>query len=163
MAEAPPKQIRFGVAGALVIPLSPSEYKDFVGIGIGAFGGVSYMLSPKLALAGHLGLIYHLPKDVGGVDVTLMEIPILAGVRFMVTPKIGLAADTGFNINKFSVSEGTAPDSQNRIPLRLGADFMISGNLLAGAGLWIPNLLLRDSDVEEDMGFELYGAVGYMF
>lgn len=171
---APPKQMRFGVGAVLAFPVAGeastgTDWSDLMGIGIGAAGHLMYMLSPKLALAGTLGLVYHLPKDLGGVDVTVMEIPILAGVRFMVAPKIAVGGDTGVNLMKVSLSDsacdsaGDACDMKTRIPLRLGGDFFISQSLVAGAGIWISNLLLRDSDVEEGMAIQIEGHIGYMF
>lgn len=156
-AEAP-KKIRFGVAGVLAIPISPSEFTDFTGIGIGALVGVLYGMNEKLALAGHAGLIYHLPKE----DVTLMEIPILAGVRYMVIPKLALGVDTGINIMRTSIDvEGAESQTNTRIPLAISAGYMIGGNLMVSGVLWIPNLLLRDEG--EDMAMEIGGVVGYLF
>ena len=156
-AEAP-KPLRFGVSGALVIPLSPEGYTDTAGIGIGVLGGALYALSPKLALAGNIGLIYHLPKN----DITQMNIPILAGVRFFVIPKLALGADTGINIIRVSIDiEGAESETNTRIPLALHAGYMISDNLVVGGGLWIPNLLLTEEG--EDMALGLAAYVGYLF
>ena len=155
-AEAP-KQLRFGVAGVLVIPISPEQHTDGTGIGIGVLGGVTYAMSEKLALAGNVGLVYHLAKN----DVTLMEIPILAGVRFMVIPKLALGADTGINIERLSGDPLPESQTETRIPLAIHAAYMLNMNLSVGAGLWIPNLLLTDDG--EDTALELVAYVGYMF
>jgi hypothetical protein len=157
MAAAPAKPMRFGVAGIFALPLG--DLADSAGIGIGVLGGVNYALSPKLALAGNLGLVYHLPKN----DITLMEIPILAGVRFMVTPQIALGADTGLNLMRVSVDfmGESASETNTRIPLGIHGAFMMASGLSLGAGLWIPNLLLTEDG--EDMQMELFAFVGYMF
>lgn len=158
-AEAP-KKIRFGVAGVLALPIG--DFADVAGIGIGVLVGATYGLSDKLALAGNVGLVYHLPKDFMGVDVTTMEIPILAGVRFMVIPKLALGADTGINIIRTSFdADGVDPETNTRIPLGLHAGYMLSDALAVGAGLFIPNLLLTEEG--EDTQMELFGFVGYMF
>ena len=164
MAEAPAKQLRFGVAAVVGVPVAGEaapgiDWSDLVGIGIGAVGGAMYMLNPKLALNGRLGYIYHMPKDVGGVDISFSEIPILVGASYMVTPMIGLGVDTGINMLK--ASEGDT-DTKTRIPLHVGGDFFLSQNMAAGAGLWISNLLLRDSDVEEGMLMQLEAHFAYI-
>jgi hypothetical protein len=155
-AEAP-KQLRFGVAGILAIPIG--DYADGAGIGIGVSGGALYAMSPKLALAGNVGFVYHLAKN----DSTVIEIPILAGVRFMVIPKLALGADTGVNIMRFSIDFAgeTQSETRTRIPLGLHAGYMINDNLIAGGGLFVPNLLLTDEG--EDTLMEIFAYVGYMF
>jgi hypothetical protein len=169
MEAAPAKPLRIGVGAIVALPIAGDAgpdvpWTDLVGIGIGLAGQVLYSLSPQLAIAGTLGLVYHLPKDVGGVDISVMEIPILVGARYFVTPQIAVGGDTGINMIRTSIdAEGAETESETRIPLRLGADYMISGNLAAGAGLWISNLLLRDSDVEEGMLMQIEAHVGYFF
>ena len=157
-AEAP-KQLRFGVAGVLVIPISPEQHTDGTGIGIGVLGGVNYAMSEKLALAGNVGFIYHLTKN----DVSIIEIPIIAGVRFMVIPKLAIGADTGINIIRASIDfmGESQSETNTRIPLGLHAGYMLNANMVVGGGLWLPNFLLRDDG--EDMGIDLAAYFGYMF
>ena len=157
MAAEAPKPLHFDVAAVVDIPVSPSGYTDVAGIGIGAVGGVDFFLNPKLALAGHVGLVYHLAKN----DITLMEIPILAGVRFMVMPNIAIGADTGINIMRFSGDPLPESQTNTRIPLGLHGAYMLPNGLAFGAGLWIPNLLLTEDG--EDMGISIFGFVGKMF
>jgi len=159
MAGEAPKPLHFDVAGLVVIPLSPEGYTDTAGIGIGAAGGGTYALSPKLALAGHVGFIYHLPKN----DFTQIHIPILAGIRFWVIPKLALGADTGLNIIRvsFEIAGESDSDTNTRIPLALHAAYAITSQLVAGGGLWIPNLLLTEEGEDTALGLALY--VGYMF
>jgi len=162
-AEAP-KQLRFGVAGLLALPLG--DLGDVAGLGIGVLGGVLYAMNPKLSLAGHVGLIYHLPKsqDFAGTDVsfTLMEIPIVAGVRFAVMPQLLLGADTGINILRSSSdAEGSEANTDTRIPLAIHAAYMLNANMAVGAGLWLPNLLLTEEG--EDTHAEIFAYFGYLF
>lgn len=159
MSAEAPKPLRFGVAGVLEIPISPEQYTDGTGIGIGVLGGATYAMSAKLALAGNIGLVYHLSKN----DVDVIEIPILAGVRFFVIPKLALGADTGINIIRvsFEILGESESETRTRIPLALHAGYMLSDALLVGGGLWLPNFLLRDDG--EDMGIALAAYVGYMF
>ncbi|HEU5057608.1 MAG TPA: hypothetical protein VFU21_13835, partial [Kofleriaceae bacterium] len=159
MAAEAPKKIRFGVAAALVIPISPEQHTDTAGIGIGILGGATYGLSDKLALAGNVGLIYHLAKN----DVTVIEIPIIAGVRFNVIPQLALGADTGINIIRASIEfmGESESDTNTRIPLALHAGYGVTPNIVVGAGLWLPNFLLREDG--EDMGIDIAAYAGYLF
>lgn len=163
MAAEAPKPLRFGVAGLIALPLG--DLADTAGFGIGILGGVLYALNPKLAIAGHVGLIYHLPKEVvEGSDVkfTLMEIPIIAGVRYFVIPKLAIGADTGINIMRGSSdAEGSEADTNTRIPLAIHAAYMLNANMALGAGLWIPNLLLTEEG--EDTQMEIVAYFGYLF
>lgn len=159
MAAEAPKKIRFGVTVPVVIPISPEQHTEGVGFGVGVLGGVNYGLSDKLALAGNVGLIYHFAKN----DITVMEIPIIAGVRFAVIPKLAIGADTGINIIRASIEfmGESESDSNTRIPLALHAGYMVTPNIVVGAGLWLPNFLLREDG--EDMAIDLAAYAGYMF
>ena len=160
-AEAPPKQMRFGVAALVAIPLG--DLADAAGIGIGILGGVMYGLNPKLALTGNVGFVYHLPKEVvTDVNSTLIEIPIIAGVRYMVIPKLAIGADTGINLLHTSTDvDGAESQTETRIPLAIHAGYMLNDNMTVGGGLWIPNLLLTDDG--EDTQLEIVAYFGYLF
>ena len=161
MAAEAPKPLRFGVAALVALPLG--DLADAAGFGIGVLGGVLYALNPKLAIAGHVGFVYHLPKEiVTDVNSTLIEIPIVAGVRYFVIPKLAIGADTGINIMRFSTDvDGAETDTNTRIPLAIHAGYMLNANMTVGAGLWIPNLLLTEDG--EDTQMEIVAYFGYLF
>jgi len=161
MAGEAPKPLRFGVAALIALPIG--DLADAAGFGIGVLGGVLYALNPKMAIAGHVGLVYHLPKEiVTDVNSTLMEIPIIAGIRYAVIPKLAIGADTGINIMRFSTDvDGAETDTNTRIPLAIHAAYMLNANMSLGAGLWIPNLLLTEEG--EDTQMEIVAYFGYLF
>ena len=57
MAAEQPKQMRFGIAGIVALPIG--DLADVAGFGVGILGGVLYGLNPKLAISGNVG--HHLP------------------------------------------------------------------------------------------------------
>jgi hypothetical protein len=155
------KKMTVGAEGAFVLPFG--KWSDGSGIGIGVFGRLDYALSSKLAITAHPGYIYHLAKDVNGVDLSTAELLILAGVRFWVTPQIVVFGETGIDMFSLMASAGgqSRSDSNNRIPLNLGAGYAISPALSVNASLLMPNFLLREDGEDNLMG--LMASVGYNF
>ncbi|HUS63645.1 MAG TPA: hypothetical protein VMZ28_03840 [Kofleriaceae bacterium] len=154
MAMAPAPKMRLGAAAAFVLPIG--DWGDISGIGIGVLGRFAYMVSPKLAVLAQPGYIHHLDKDM----FSTREMLLLLGARFMVTPEIGVGGDIGY-VSLKGCFDGTCGDSQGRIPLNIGAEYTMASGLYAGASLFIPNLLLKDSDLDEKTLMGIMANVGY--
>ena len=147
--------ISASVDGAFVLPLG--DWADIAGVGMGVMVRAGYQIQDKLQATARLGYIYHLAKDVGGVDIETSDVLILAGARYDLGPA-AVDVATGFSI--LSVSAGGSDDSNNRIPLMIGASVPVAP-VEIGASLLIPNLLLTEDN--EDMQMGIMATVGYKF
>ena len=162
--EAEPAQakMRLGAEGAFVLPIG--DWADASGIGIGVMGRLDYMVTPKLAVTGHPGYIFHLGKEVEGtgIELSTTELLITGGVRYFVTPELSVGAETGFNIwtVKASADGESDSESENRVPLLLGGGYTSPAGLTVSGYLIVPNLLMTEDDEDTQMGVML--TVGYM-
>jgi hypothetical protein len=140
-----------GVDGAAVLPVG--DWGDGAGIGVGALGRLDIPVLPKLTVTVRAGLVYHMPKDVMGTDVSTMEIPVLGGVRYAFRPNLYGASELGLVWIRTSLDGGgmSQSDSNTELGMSLAGGWR-SGKLDVRAGVYFP-------EVADAMG--MFVTVGY--
>jgi hypothetical protein len=129
-------QENFGSAG-LEIAIPMGDFGDVANFGIGGSGTFEYGLSDKLALLGHVGVIFYAADDI--------EVPV-------VNPDLTVGTES-FPVNVYQV------------PLQIGGRFYLeeqkSGLFLSGLlGLHITGISV-DGEGESSTDFSLAPEVGY--
>ncbi|MBK7395679.1 MAG: outer membrane beta-barrel protein [Myxococcales bacterium] len=93
-AHAEEPATRVGVDAGLALPIG--KLSDGANLGLAGLVRVEHRIVPALDVTARLGAIYFLPKDAGGIKVSLLAIPLLVGVRVpfgegpFVTGEVGL-------------------------------------------------------------------------
>jgi hypothetical protein len=144
--------LHLGVEGAFVLPLG--DWADGTGIGLGGMAKAGYEATDELQVTFRIGYIYHLSKDLGGVDVSTSELPIMVGAKY--TASIGLFGELSVGMVNLGASTGDDSISEMKFGLMAGAGYSIA-SLSLGANLFLPDL----GHADEAMG--LLFTVGYDF
>jgi hypothetical protein len=108
-------------------------------------GGLNKMMGPKFAITGRLGFIYHLPKEILGADLSIIEIPIMGGVKLYPGapgPNRPYACgELGLNFMRVSASGpgGSDSDTETELSMILGGGYETE-KMDFRAGLFISTL-----------------------
>jgi hypothetical protein len=151
-AQAEGLGITIGVEGAFVLPVG--DWGDATGIGFGGMAKGAYSLNDEMSLSLRVGYLYHLSKEIMGVDVSSSELPILVGFRY--TTSFGLYGDLSLGLVNLGASVGDHSDSEMKFGLLAGAGFTMIG-LNFSVNFFAPSL----GDIDQIMG--LLFVVGYDF
>lgn len=147
------KKMWLGADVGLLVPLL-GNYPDAAGFGFGGHLTFDYVMSPLLSVTARAGYHHHLAKSIGGTDVTVSAIPILAGVKY----SFGLvyaSAEVGISMNKVKASPGGSASS-NKFAAAVGAGYTM-GKLDLRVGAFMPEAAKAGD------GIDLMATVGFRF
>lgn len=151
-AQAEGIGLTLGIEGAFCLPVG--DWGDASGIGFGGMAKGAYNLNDEMSLALRVGYIYHLSKDVAGIDVSTSELPIMVGFRYQTA--LGLYGDLSLGLVNLGASAGDVSDSEMKFGMLAGIGFNIM-SINISANFFAPSL----GDIDEFMG--LLFIVGYDF
>ena len=151
-AQAGGLGITIGIEGAFVLPVG--DWGDATGIGFGGMAKGAYNLNEEMSLALRVGYIYHLSKEVAGMDLSSSELPILVGFRYQTG--LGLYGDLSLGLVNCGAEADGHSDSEMKFGMLAGIGFNIMSFNVA-ANLFAPSL----GDIDEVIG--LMFIVGYDF
>ena len=147
--------LKYGVDGAVTIPLS--SWADASGIGIGALGVIEFTAIPLFDITGRIGYIHGLEKN----NVSIKHIPVMAGVKYILLPGVNLylAGEIGMVFSKatadFMGLSGSS-DWESEIGISIGAGAAL-GPLDVRGALFSPDV----GEIGDMIG--LLATVGYRF
>ena len=151
-AQADGLGLTIGVEGAFVLPVG--DWGDATGVGFGGMAKGAFNFTDEMSASFRIGYLYHLSKDVAGVDYSTSELPILVGFRYQTA--LGLYGDLALGMVNCGASAGDISDSEMKFGMLVGVGFNIM-SLNFSANFFAPDL----GHVDEVMG--LLFIVGYDF
>lgn len=152
------------ISGEASFALPLGKLSDAANPAVGAFVRLEHRIIPSLDATASVGALYFLPKDAGGLSVSMLAIPLLVGVR-VPFGESGPFATGEIGITRLSAhTSGTVAG----VDASGSSDAEVKGTLLVGAGYRFGAIDVRGALGSLDVGHfgdtmfvGLYG--GYAF